>query len=125
MAKVLLHTKRVNIGIIQKTAEKNWFAAAWWLERKFKDEFSALQQVDHQGSLKIEDGDLRKLLENMPPAQQQHYRELLAQIVAAAHSSGETGTRPSDVGTEEDIPEPATDIPENLPPTDEMAESTP
>lgn len=32
--------KSRNIAIIQKAAEKTWQAAAWWLERKHKDEFA-------------------------------------------------------------------------------------
>jgi hypothetical protein len=27
----------------------NWFAAAWWLERKFKDEFAQRLQQEHSG----------------------------------------------------------------------------
>lgn len=30
-----------NIKIIQRAARKTWQAAAWWLERKFKDEFAS------------------------------------------------------------------------------------
>ena len=123
--KAELHTKRTNIAIIQRTAQHNWFAAAWWLERKFKDEFSALQQVDHQGSLRIEDGDLRALLDKLPPAEQQQYRELLAKIVATAKSTGEAGARPIDVGSPTDLPPHPADVPENLPPADQVAPSTP
>lgn len=37
--------KARNIAIIQKAAEKSWQAAAWYLERKFKDEFSLRNEL--------------------------------------------------------------------------------
>jgi hypothetical protein len=32
--------KKFHIEIIKKAADKTWQAAAWWLERKWKDEFA-------------------------------------------------------------------------------------
>ena len=41
--------KSRNIAYVQKAAEKTWQAAAWWLERKYHDEF-ALKTVMEHGS---------------------------------------------------------------------------
>lgn len=39
--------KQRNIALIQKAALTTWQAAAWWLERKYKDEFALrMQNVD-------------------------------------------------------------------------------
>jgi transposase-like protein len=35
-----------NIKIIQKAAETNWQAAAWWLERKFPEEFGRKDRIN-------------------------------------------------------------------------------
>ena len=41
--------KSRNIAFIQKAAEITWQAAAWWLERKYKDEF-ALKNIQEYGT---------------------------------------------------------------------------
>jgi hypothetical protein len=41
-----MECKRRCIGIIQKEAVNTWQAAAWWLERKYKDEFSLKQEFN-------------------------------------------------------------------------------
>jgi len=42
--------KARNIAIIQKAAEKTWQAAAWWLERKYHDEFALKEIKELQGN---------------------------------------------------------------------------
>lgn len=39
------------IQTIQKAAEKNWQASAWWLERKFKDRWGRQDKTIHEGSV--------------------------------------------------------------------------
>lgn len=43
--------KHRNIQIIQKAARVTWQAAAWWLERKHKDEFSLKTETELSGGL--------------------------------------------------------------------------
>ena len=38
-----------NLGIIQKAATKMWQAAAWWLERKFPEEWARRDRFEHTG----------------------------------------------------------------------------
>lgn len=45
----LAECKARNIALIQKAGEKQWQAAAWWLERKFSDEFAIRQIQELQG----------------------------------------------------------------------------
>jgi hypothetical protein len=40
--------KNRNIKIIQKAAITTWQAAAWWLERKFQDDFALKQKIGVQ-----------------------------------------------------------------------------
>ena len=120
-----LKNKERNILMIQQTAIKNWFAAAWWLERRYKKEFSTLQKLEHAGAVKLEQGDLRSIVAKLSPDDQQHYRELLAKILESSKSAGKTGDSPRDVGAETDLPQPAPDLPENVSPPDEMAPRTP
>lgn len=47
--------KARNIAFIQKAAEKQWQAAAWYLERKYNNEF-ALKQINEIGGIMGEDG---------------------------------------------------------------------
>lgn len=42
--------KARNIAIIQKAAEKTWQAAAWYLERRYHDEYALKSVMEHQGS---------------------------------------------------------------------------
>jgi hypothetical protein len=55
-----LACKRANIKIILGSAKKNWTASAWWLERKYKDEFAAKTIEKHEGSVAVGYGDLEK-----------------------------------------------------------------
>lgn len=41
--------KARNIAFIQKAAEKTWQAAAWWLERRYRDDFAIKQVNELQG----------------------------------------------------------------------------
>ena len=43
--KAELECKKRCIGIIQKAAITTWTAAAWWLERKHRDEFALRQEI--------------------------------------------------------------------------------
>lgn len=49
--KARLESKDVHVKLIQKAAKKSWMAAAWFLERKFKDEFSTKQYMTHDGTI--------------------------------------------------------------------------
>lgn len=53
-----LACKRRNIKVIQTASKKNWTAAAWWLERKYKDEFAAKEIQKHEGSVAVGYGKL-------------------------------------------------------------------
>lgn len=41
--------KQRNIERIQDASKKNWQAAAWWLERKYPQEFAIRQKLEHSG----------------------------------------------------------------------------
>lgn len=41
--------KQRNIARIQNASKKNWQAAAWWLERKYPEEFAIRQKLEHSG----------------------------------------------------------------------------
>lgn len=43
--KAELVSKDKHIAIIQKAADKTWQAAAWWLERKHRDEYAVRKEV--------------------------------------------------------------------------------
>ena len=43
--KAELQCKARNIAIIQNAGPKTWQAAAWWLERRYKDEFSLRSEI--------------------------------------------------------------------------------
>jgi hypothetical protein len=43
------HCKARNIAIILKAAEKNWQASAWYLERKFHNEYALKKVLEHVG----------------------------------------------------------------------------
>ena len=48
--KAELECKGKNIAIIQLAAEKTWQAAAWYLERRYHDEYALKNVTEHQGS---------------------------------------------------------------------------
>lgn len=41
--------KQRNIARIQNASKKSWQAAAWWLERKYPQEFAMRQKLEHSG----------------------------------------------------------------------------
>lgn len=41
-----MECKKRNVGIVQKASIETWQAAAWWLERKFREEFALRQVLD-------------------------------------------------------------------------------
>lgn len=41
-----IECKLAHIRNIKKASEKSWQASAWWLERKYKDEFSLKTKMD-------------------------------------------------------------------------------
>ena len=60
--KAQMDCKRRNIGIIQKKAIDTWQCAAWWLERKHKNEFGV--HIDHSGNMNFTLMDfMRKIYE--------------------------------------------------------------
>jgi len=42
-----------NVVTVQKAAKKNWQAAAWWLERRYPEEFALRQKMELEGKLDI------------------------------------------------------------------------
>lgn len=49
-----MRCKRRNIGIIQKAAITTWQAAAWWLERRFKNEYALKHKIEGTIEGKVE-----------------------------------------------------------------------
>lgn len=49
--KARLVAKDQSIKIIRRAALRNWTAAAWYLERKFRDEFSTKHSITHDGAI--------------------------------------------------------------------------
>jgi hypothetical protein len=45
-----------NVAIIQKAAQTQWQAAAWWLERTKPDRFGRQLKNEHSGSVEIKIG---------------------------------------------------------------------
>jgi hypothetical protein len=82
--------KQHHISVIRKATNRHWQAAAWWLERKFKDEFSALQKLDHSGSMRIDQDDLRGKIAALPPAEQKQAYAFLAKLFAESHDGRQT-----------------------------------
>ena len=46
--------KRRNIGLIQKAAEKTWQASAWWLERRYNEEYGKRERIDMKQTHKVD-----------------------------------------------------------------------
>jgi transposase len=42
-----------NVAIIQKASDKSWTAAAWWLERRRKDDWAVKQEMKHEGEVTV------------------------------------------------------------------------
>jgi hypothetical protein len=56
--KAELACKREKIKVIRKASTNNWTAAAWWLERKYRDEFAVKSIQQHEGTVTVGYGDL-------------------------------------------------------------------
>lgn len=59
-----IENKLRHIKIINKASERHWQASAWWLERKYKEEFSLKNKLDintHESLEKMSD-DIKKIL---------------------------------------------------------------
>lgn len=54
--------KQTYIGVIKKASEKTWTAAAWWLERKYHEEFGLKNKYDDR---KTDDDALRLATKTM------------------------------------------------------------
>jgi hypothetical protein len=47
MIQAKLENKKRNIALVQAQARKRWQASAWWLERKYPEEFGRRQRIEH------------------------------------------------------------------------------
>lgn len=54
LKKATTKSKNRNIQIIQRAAITTWQAAAWWLERRFRDEYALKQFHDLSGNLNVD-----------------------------------------------------------------------
>lgn len=54
--------KTRNINIIQNAANDNWTAAAWWLERKYDDEFAKKEKREYEGNIEFEIAETKKMI---------------------------------------------------------------
>ena len=52
LKKAELKCKMRNILLIQKAAQDTWTAAAWFLERRYFDEYGRKQKLEHSGEIK-------------------------------------------------------------------------
>lgn len=52
--KAEISNKQRSAVIIQQAAKKSWQAAAWWLERKYKDEYATRNELTGKEGGKIE-----------------------------------------------------------------------
>lgn len=59
--KARLHAKDMCVKMIRKTALTRWTAAAWWLERKYRDEFAVKY---------IQDGEQKHVHDFSPKAKE-------------------------------------------------------
>ena len=50
-----IENKLRHIKIINQASEKHWQASAWWLERKYKEEFSLKNKLDLETNVKLEE----------------------------------------------------------------------
>jgi len=57
--------KKFHIDIIKKAAEKTWTAAAWWLERKYKDEFALRHEIGGVENKPLEISIVNKAIEKI------------------------------------------------------------
>lgn len=42
-----------NVAIIEQAASESWQAAAWWLERRFPDDWGRKERVEHGGNVTL------------------------------------------------------------------------
>ena len=56
--KAEIRCKLEKIRVIRKASRKQWTAAAWWLERRYNEEFSARTIQKHEGGVVLEYGEL-------------------------------------------------------------------
>ena len=47
--KAVVKNKHRNIALIQKAAEKSWQASAWFLERRYNEEYAKRDKHEHMG----------------------------------------------------------------------------
>ena len=92
--KAEVKSKQHHLGVILKASKKHWQASAWFLERKYKDEWSALQKLDHSGSMRIDADDLRGKIAALPPAEQKEAYAFLAKLFAQSNN-GRQATEPA------------------------------
>ncbi|MEY2640856.1 MAG: hypothetical protein RL150_249 [Candidatus Parcubacteria bacterium] len=69
-----IECKRRHIKNIEKASEKSWQASAWWLERKYKNEFS--QRVESQ--------EISEELRESMDRSKKMFDEMFAQKIAKA-----------------------------------------
>lgn len=53
-----------HIKVINEASKKHWTASAWWLERKYKDEFSLKSKMDLNASVRLNEmaEEIKKIL---------------------------------------------------------------
>lgn len=61
----LSQSVRLRVTRIAKAGETSWQADAWWLERRFPDQFGLRQNIEHSGSLDVSLEDLDVILKSM------------------------------------------------------------
>lgn len=79
-----------NLGIIQQAAKENWQAAAWYLERKFPDQWGKKKyEVEHKGEMKTNnEHTITQRIVNDPVS-----RELARQLYRRSVGEGMGGGR--------------------------------
>ncbi|MFH1670394.1 MAG: hypothetical protein ABIA92_02300 [Patescibacteria group bacterium] len=72
--------KAARISRILDASEEKWQAAAWWLERRYPDEYALRKIEKNQPVSKAPDG-VRDLARAMLPMEQEERKELLSDLV--------------------------------------------
>jgi transcriptional regulator with XRE-family HTH domain len=59
-----IENKLRHINVINEASKKHWQASAWWLERKYKEEFSLKNKLDLETNIKLEEMtiEIKKIL---------------------------------------------------------------
>lgn len=94
LKKAELKCKQRNIQVIQKAGKKNWTAAAWWLERKYPEQFAVRQKIDQTNTQKFDLEDIRALVSPLPPEEQQKFFAVLTTALQRAEVSSRKGEVP-------------------------------